>query len=315
MSLRRVFPQFVEQADADNMLRRIFNVVAVMHKVTVFDVGKSDGEDFDKAILDTVTNNLRPLLKPAANDAKKKQFKLGAEYELYMDVLRLALTFDRVDEATAMLVSARLAWESMTFEADTSPETSKYRDRLGTLEKATEEKAIKGLVAEIAAEFKDVYGLAYLNQAFDIQMPLALLWALQTNCVDEVEVIVAKGGIDIVSFIYGTPVSLDDDVDNTNSPTKLYRGYMLDQLYNYDAKGDPYVAEYLKVLLKEKQKGLCSLFACKDNGGSAYQQPEKAADRMALVWNLQAATRQRLGRKRRNTRAGQDVGTSLGAPS
>lgn len=124
IGVRRVFPQFLEQAHADEMLRRVFNVVAVAHKVTVFNMATSDGEDFDKAILDTVTHNLRAQLankggaetRALSKEGVKKrklQLKLGAEYELFMDLLRLALTFDRVDEATSMLTKAYSAWDKM----------------------------------------------------------------------------------------------------------------------------------------------------------------------------------------------------------
>lgn len=281
------------------MLRRVFNVVAVMRKVTVFDVAKSDGEDFDKAILDTVTNNLRPLLSAKTktstvdlesirqkggivgggtmNEERKKQLKLGAEYELYMDVLRLALTFDRVDEAKVMLVSARETWDRMKFDADDLPAASEYKKRIQSVAHARTGYTAMEKVVEVADGLKTLYGLTYQNQAFDIQMPLALLWAMQENCVEQVDLIISKGGVDIVWFLYGTPTGLDQP--SSASIGEYYRGYMLAQLYDYS--DDDARTEYLKPLLQ---------FEKIDRGTEPKDSKARltrAEKRMERVWNLQ----------------------------
>lgn len=142
VQVRDVFDLFSSQ-EADVMLNRIMNVVAVARKVVVFDMETTDGDDFDLALLNAMEQNLKPRfnhstgraitaslaangLDESSSAAEANPEKLGAEYTLHMDLLRLAMMFDRKEECVKHLKESARLWDTMRHAPDGNTGSSKY---------------------------------------------------------------------------------------------------------------------------------------------------------------------------------------------
>ena len=154
-------------------------------------------------------------------------------------------------------------------------------------EQEAEQKALKA-VGEACNLMKNLYGLTYVRQVFDIQIPLALVWAMKSGHVDQVDLIIQKSGIDIVWFLYGKPADIDDADGNDASserpigtPGKYYNGYMLAQLYDY--RDNDVLDEFLEPILHFNSD------AKKDAKKFLGNDKAQASHQMKKVWDLQKA--------------------------
>ena len=198
--VRKTF-HLVRAADSSKIITRICNTVAVARKVVPFHLATSDGSDLDKAMLRALLPNIPSkrmktgVTKNSSTDAKP-EFRLRDMYLQSLDMLRIAMAFDRVKEVRDLLQRARVAWNDL----------KAYPDAMAS---------DKDLF-----EFYEFYG--YEKLEFKDQVALALEWALIEGKLEMVKEILQQLEIesDLFQFLYGRSVNL-----------KTQNGHSLHQLY------------------------------------------------------------------------------------
>ena len=256
--IKKVF-NIYDNLKAKEIATRVLNVVAVSKKVVVFDAKVYGDFDLDKAILGAIVQNLRPDYLAD----KKKQNKLHLQkqntrhkddfdwykkqefvqkYELHLNALRFAMSFDRLEEAKAQLLAAKDAWYDMLEAYKNYKVNIKGRNLDTESESArsqNKQEMLKWFYEANDIQEQRASGLTNDRMLipFEDQIELALEWALDENKLEQVKLL-KKEILDFAKFLYGA------------KRCRAHEGYgtTLAELYEYEKHPD--IRYYLESLLK-----------------------------------------------------------------
>eukprot|EP00039_Didymoeca_costata_P006297 m.88994 g.88994 ORF g.88994 m.88994 type:complete len:2000 (+) comp13201_c0_seq2:35-6034(+) len=268
--VRKVFNVY-EKSKADVLVTRIFNIVAVAGKVVVLNEETSSGEDLDKAMLAAIIQNMRPDFLAHEKEMQALRASIGPldmqmakydefdrqyytwerkqvfvqRYELHLNALRFAMSFDRIEEAKLELEAAKDAWNQMETVWNNLREVSKMRKTsISSIEEtmsqiASEDEKLDWWWEKSATqkEIENAMTRGRLYLSFHDQLELALEWALDENKLDQVKLL--KSQIqDFPKFLYGRKKCRAEEG----------LGSTIAELYEYERHAD--VRYYMEPILR-----------------------------------------------------------------